>query len=125
MRSRLLRNLAGIGHKLLYTQLRAGTKALIEEYIDVVVRALHLVSIETSGLVTNLDKLNFFNETRHSFGRSALMLSGGATLGMYHVGVIKCLHESQLLPRVISGASAGAVIAAMLVCFSSLFIVLY
>jgi len=34
-------------------------------------------------------KLAFFNEMRHSYGRSALMLSGGAVLGLYHVGVVK------------------------------------
>ena len=47
------------------------------------------------------------------FGRSALMLSGGATLGMFHLGVIKALHEQDLLPRVLSGSSAGAIIAGM------------
>lgn len=34
-------------------------------------------------------RLAFFNETRHSYGRTALMLSGGAALGFYHVGVVK------------------------------------
>ena len=39
------------------------------------------------------------------------MLSGGATLGMFHFGVIKALHEQGLLPRVISGSSAGSIVA--------------
>ena len=34
-------------------------------------------------------KLAFFNETRHAYGRSALLLSGGAYLGYYHMGVVK------------------------------------
>ncbi|MBK9574301.1 MAG: patatin-like phospholipase family protein [Rhodoferax sp.] len=54
----------------------------------------------------------FFRHTGQSFGRSALMLSGGANLGMFHIGVIKALQEHKLLPRVISGSSAGAVVAA-------------
>jgi TAG lipase/steryl ester hydrolase/phospholipase A2/LPA acyltransferase len=64
--------------------------------------------------VSLAERLAFFNETRHSFGRSALCLSGGATLGLYHIGVVKALVEQQLLPRVISGASAGSIIAAIL-----------
>lgn len=73
-------------------------------------------------------KLAFFNETRHAYGRSAIMyslaydlialilffiirLSGGAYLGYYHIGVAKTLWTERLLPRVISGASAGSLIA--------------
>ncbi|KNC47265.1 triacylglycerol lipase [Thecamonas trahens ATCC 50062] len=59
------------------------------------------------------DKFNFFYEVRQSYGRSSLLLSGGASNGMYHLGIIKTLFEAQLLPRVISGSSAGALVAAM------------
>ena len=52
---------------------------------------------------------------RQSFGRTALLLSGGGTLGLNHIGVIKCLYENQLLPRIISGASSGSIMAS-LVC---------
>ena len=41
-------------------------------------------------------------------------LSGGAYLGFYHFGVARALWREGLLPRVISGASAGSLIAAML-----------
>jgi TAG lipase/steryl ester hydrolase/phospholipase A2/LPA acyltransferase len=44
----------------------------------------------------------------------ALMLSGGGVLGNYHLGVARSLHQAGLLPRIISGASAGALVAAML-----------
>jgi len=43
-----------------------------------------------------------------------LLLSGGAALGFYHVGVVKALMENGLLPRVISGASAGSILCAMI-----------
>jgi len=59
-------------------------------------------------------RLEFFTESRHALGKTALMLSGGASLGMYHFGVIKALANQQLLPRVISGSSAGAIVAAIL-----------
>ena len=113
-RARLYRNLVGINDRRLYTVLRAGTKRLIEEYISEVVRALQLVCVIDSEDVSAADKLAFFNETRHAFGRSALLLSGGATLGLYHTGVIKALHDNHLLPRVLSGASVGSIVVAML-----------
>ena len=43
-----------------------------------------------------------------------MLLSGGAALGFYHVGVVKALMENGLLPRVISGASAGSILCAMI-----------
>jgi NTE family protein len=42
------------------------------------------------------------------------MLSGGACLGFYHVGMMMTLFEEGLLPRVISGASAGSLLASIL-----------
>jgi NTE family protein len=59
------------------------------------------------------EKLDFFHRASHCFGRSALMLSGGAALGNFHLGVIKTLVDENLLPKVISGSSAGAIFAAM------------
>ena len=43
------------------------------------------------------------------------MLSGGASLGKYHLGVGKPLYEQDLLPRIIVGSSVGA-FSASLVC---------
>jgi TAG lipase/steryl ester hydrolase/phospholipase A2/LPA acyltransferase len=59
-------------------------------------------------------KLAFFNETRHSYGRTGLLLSGGAYLGYYHVGLLTALFYEGLLPRVISGASAGSLICGVM-----------
>ncbi|GAB0495262.1 hypothetical protein MMPV_006561 [Pyropia vietnamensis] len=64
------------------------------------------------------DTLLFFNELRHAHGRTALMLSGGASMGLHHLGVAKALLEANLLPRVLSGASAGAIIASILGAFT-------
>ena len=58
-------------------------------------------------------RLAFFNETRHAYGRTALLLSGGAALGAYHVGVIKALLNEGCMPRVLAGASAGSIVAAI------------
>lgn len=41
-------------------------------------------------------------------------LSGGAYMGYYHMGVVKALFQEGLMPRVISGASAGSIITAVI-----------
>jgi predicted acylesterase/phospholipase RssA len=40
------------------------------------------------------------------------MLSGGAVLGFFHTGVLKALFDQGLLPEIISGSSAGSILAA-------------
>ena len=52
----------------------------------------------------------------HAHGCTALCLSGGGAIALYHLGVVKELHERGLLPRVISGTSGGSIVAAMLAC---------
>jgi len=49
-----------------------------------------------------------------SWGRAALVLTGGAICGVYHLGVVRALLELRMLPRVVHGTSAGAVVAALL-----------
>jgi hypothetical protein len=245
LRSRLNRNLANIGNPRLFTQLRCGTKRLIDEYSLEVLRAIALVGeaptatavngntsgggggngsgggggggsggvsrgraasgdssddgdddndndngngsdeVEVAKPLTMSEKTAFFNETRHAYvvqrcvapfrvslfvvivcfslcvvrsatpcdvkpfhvapqrvhksllsiivqcnttlsastsltfdycsmqhyryGRSALMLSGGATNGLYHLGVCTTLLQNNLLPRIIAGSSVGAI----------------
>jgi hypothetical protein len=151
-----------------------------------VVKALNFVCdvpVDRDGISCDT-KLAFFNETRHAYGRTALLLSGGAGkymknsfqylnmfvspwthvnihsrssfrvctistpqyriftysferdrtlmdscsphlcfcisltdmagLGFYHVGFVKALFEQGILPRVLSGASAGSIISSMI-----------
>jgi len=42
------------------------------------------------------------------------MLSGGGALGQYHAGLIKALYKNDILPRIVSGSSAGSVLCAVL-----------
>lgn len=105
-------NLGNIGNAEIYCHARVGTKQLIIDYIAEVCSALEeLCEIEHPDF-THDDKLKFFRETAQSYGRSALMLSGGATLGLFHVGVVKALFRENVLPVVMSGSSAGSVVAA-------------
>ena len=102
--------------KKLYKHSHTGTKRLIEEYINSCVLTLNaLLAIPpTLGAPSSREILDSLLKTRQAFGRTALLLSGGATFGMNHVGVLKALLEQSLLPRIISGASAGSIVAAVL-----------
>ncbi len=107
-------NMGGMGNSKLYQEAKAGTKKLIDDYVDEIVLALqHLAELESDHIST-ADKLDFFYRANHCYGRSALMLSGGGILGFYHLGVVKTLLEQNMLPRVISGSSAGSMIAGVL-----------
>ncbi len=104
-------NLGGIASPKLYTYCRVGTKLLIEEYLHEVAICLNYLCDNDFEEFPLDEKIRFFKRTGSSFGRSGLMLSGGATLGMFHLGVIKALWSEGILPRVLSGSSAGSIIA--------------
>ena len=106
-------NLCNIAAPSLEKHTKIGTKLLIEEFIQQVVEALDFIYEADEDEIDFYEKLSFFDETAHAFGRSCLMLSGGAGLGFFHGGVIKSLVEHDLLPDVISGASAGSIIAGL------------
>lgn len=106
-------NMAGIGRAKLYQRAMCGTKILIEEYVNEIRDALEYLSPRDFEGITWAERIEFFQRASHCYGRSALMLSGGGTLGYFHFGVLKALIEQQLCPVVISGASAGAFVAAI------------
>lgn len=58
--------------------------------------------------------LTFLKRARSSYGRTALCLSGGAMMGLYHFGAVKALLACKSLPHIISGTSAGSIISAIL-----------
>lgn len=112
LRADLLRNLGNltnVGRSI--DEEPVAVPPLITEYSDEVRAQLRLVVRET-GLPLE-DKLAFLQETRHCFGRTALLLSGGGTLGVFHLGVVKELVRQKLLPRVIAGSSVGSVVGAI------------
>ncbi|MDT0594115.1 DUF3336 domain-containing protein [Glaciecola petra] len=106
-------NLGNIAASSLNAQAKIGTKRLIEEFIEQVCESLDFIYQADENIIDYYEKLSFFDETAHAFGRSCLMLSGGAGLGFFHGGVLKCLVEHDLLPDVLSGASAGSILAAL------------
>ncbi|KAI3630135.1 hypothetical protein MIR68_011570 [Amoeboaphelidium protococcarum] len=136
VRSSLLRNLADMGTPSLYNQTKVGTKKLIEDYIEEVTLQLNCIMEYTDSALhsgniyanesdgqspkaNNLQqfdvsaKLQFFQSIRQLQGRTALLLSGGAMMGLIHVGIIRALIELRLMPRIVSGSSVGSLMAAI------------
>ncbi|EAQ83092.1 hypothetical protein CHGG_10910 [Chaetomium globosum CBS 148.51] len=116
IRTELSRNTGGMGNMDLYRHSYIGTKVLIERYVD---SALETIGTLVEKTASGYDRdpkelLEGMVYARQSFGRSALLLSGGATFGMAHIGVLKTLFRERLLPRIISGASAGSIVCAVL-----------
>ena len=60
---------------------------------------------------------DFLADLRLFVGRTALCLSGGGSLAMGHLGLLKVLLAEKLLPRVVSGTSGGSIVAAI-VCLA-------
>ncbi|KAF7965985.1 hypothetical protein HWV62_40557 [Athelia sp. TMB] len=71
--------------------------------------------IRTTPELSIEEKKRFFKSANTNLGSSALCLSGGGSFGYYHFGVVKAFLDANLLPRVITGTSAGGLVAA-LVC---------
>ncbi len=101
-------NMGGMGDSRLYHRSKVGTKHLIENYLDLLSNAFEHIGEDPKQLLNDWEKTDFFRRASHCYGRSALMLSGGAGLIYFHHGVIAELAEHGCLPNVISGASAGS-----------------
>jgi hypothetical protein len=104
-------NLGGIENERLYAFTYVGTKVKVQHFHDegkfdlcisniVVEKALYQVCNANIPLE---EKSAFFKRVSKEYGQTALCLSGGASFGMYHIGVIRCLLDLDLLPRVVAG----------------------
>ncbi|KAJ3397522.1 hypothetical protein HDU92_007185 [Lobulomyces angularis] len=109
LRTSLTRNLGNMTSEKLHGVSKVGTKKLIEvcSQLQIICETDHADNLNPD------EKYEFFMNTQKSFGRTALLLSGGAVFGLSHIGVVKALLETKLLPRIISGASVGSIIAAV------------
>lgn len=119
LRGGLARNIGNMGDLRLYRHSHTGTKKVIEDYIDSVVKTfsalLEVADKQGDKCPLSLEDISRqLAYIRQYFGRSALLLSGGGTFGMNHIGVVKSLWDQNLLPRIISGASAGSIVSAVL-----------
>lgn len=104
-------NMDGMGHERLYQKARFGTKKVIEDYVAAVVDALH--AIEKAKSISLEERRDFFRRAQHCYGRSALLMSGSGAFLFFHVGVVKALWSEGVLPSIMSGASGGSIVAAV------------
>ena len=107
-------NMGGMGKPIMYERAKSGTKLLIDEYVKTIANALEFLHTAPESEISLPEKLDFFRRASHCYGRSALLLSGGAGLIYFHHGVVQELIDQNLVPKVISGASAGSIMAAQL-----------
>ncbi|KAJ3355362.1 hypothetical protein HDU91_005681 [Kappamyces sp. JEL0680] len=105
-------DLGGIENKKLYSKTYSGTKMTIDNYVKEVCRSLDFVA--ESDVLSLEEKRDLFNQYAHTFGKTALALSGGAALGWFHMGLIKTLYDEGYLPSIFSGSSAGAMMSCMI-----------
>lgn len=106
------RHQADVATGELYAQALTGTKHLVESWLAEADASLRWLAANPIPGLSGAEKLRRFEQAWMVYGRSALMLSGGATWGFHHLGVVKALFEHDCLPHILSGASTGAMIAA-------------
>jgi len=116
IRAGVLRNFGGITNPKLFQRTFVGTKHLIEEYVREVINQLEYVYKLDESVLPLQKKCDFFSAAYQTFGRSALVLHGTVAFGIYQLGIVKALFEKLLLPKVICGTSAGALVAAVVCC---------
>ncbi|KAK2752608.1 hypothetical protein FQN55_006721 [Onygenales sp. PD_40] len=121
IRTSLSRGLGDITNKYLYNRSRIGTKNLVDQYVTTVAETINKLLEVTKKYDFDGHESRWLLEqilaARKAYGRSALLLSGGATFGMNHIGVVKTLFEVRLLPRIVSGSSAGSIVGSILCVF--------
>jgi hypothetical protein len=111
----IARTHCGINNEKLFRDMRpalAGSKIVVEEFVKEIASAIIFIASHDCKLGAQ-PRLQWMLEARHSHGKTALLLSGGASFGLYHLGVVKALHRAGMLPKILAGASAGSIMAAM------------
>lgn len=128
VRAGLVRNLGNITSARLYNRAFTGTKNLILDYVAEAALAVQDISAPTNIATASVivaggesqpsisaqHKLTFLHDSRQAFGRTSLVLQGGAIFGLCHLGVVKALFLQGLLPRIITGTATGALIASLI-----------
>jgi TAG lipase / steryl ester hydrolase / phospholipase A2 / LPA acyltransferase len=94
----------------LYEVALAGPQHVVTDFLDCVCACLDWLADHEG--IPLVERKKRFTAAWTIYGRSALMLSGGATWGFAHLGVVKALFAQGLLPDILSGASTGAMVAA-------------
>jgi TAG lipase/steryl ester hydrolase/phospholipase A2/LPA acyltransferase len=108
----LYRLLNEISEPELYTISALGSKHLTVKYFNTISKCIDYLCQDPT--LPHQAKINLLKTAKKNLGAPALMLSGGGTFGLYHMGVIKALHEHKLIPEIICGTSMGSIAAGIL-----------
>lgn len=116
LRAQSYRNVYRILSPALYRKSPIHTKQLIHDYVWEVRRSIEHVTQKNNpsnalSILSSQDKRQLLFAMRKSLGRTTLVLQGGAMVTMAHLGVVKALFEQDLLPKIITGTSTGALVA--------------
>ena len=111
------RTLNSLGNVHIYDHALVHSPKVIRDYVGEICLLAHTIAtMDVSEYERDDIDLIFTNilRVRHRIGNTALFLSGGSSLGMCHMGVVKALWEQGVLPRIITGASAGSIVCSIL-----------
>ena len=115
LRAQLDRNIFKILSPDLYRKSLIQTKRAIHDYIDDIISCIWYVA-RWGGTPASKwsSKSLVLSEVKDSvFGKTSLVLTGGAMISACHIGVVKTLYQQHLLPRIITGVATGSLVAAM------------
>mmetsp|Transcript_12411 Transcript_12411/g.31507 ORF Transcript_12411/g.31507 Transcript_12411/m.31507 type:complete len:606 (-) Transcript_12411:222-2039(-) len=112
LRGDLIRNLGHVASPEVFEKKLLPPKT-IKKYIKEVVKDLRQVIMHTGSDFSLREKIKYITEVYYSYGSTALLLSGGGSLGAFHMGVLRALIDQNCLPHIIAGSSGGSVIAAI------------
>ena len=118
IRTKWVRNLGNMGDGELYIHCYVGTKQLIEEYVEECQKSLQYLVHDEGVKLDDRYILDMLIQTRKNIGRTALVLSGGSTFCIFHIGVLMTLFEEDALPKIVSGSSAGSIVASILCSYT-------
>lgn len=106
-------NIDGMGRRALYGKAMFGTKRLIMDFVDEVVKALEVIASDEAADIPYAERLDFFHRARHCYGCSAFVMSGAGSLLFFHVGAVKAMWSEDVLPSILSGSSGGAIVGSL------------
>eukprot|EP00929_Paragymnodinium_shiwhaense_P039765 TRINITY_DN20848_c0_g1_i1.p1 TRINITY_DN20848_c0_g1~~TRINITY_DN20848_c0_g1_i1.p1 ORF type:complete len:667 (+),score=128.04 TRINITY_DN20848_c0_g1_i1:86-2086(+) len=115
LRGQVMRNHGGSAKLYSSPSRYSSPRSVVVKYMAELRRALeYLADCRGDDAAHLQERLGFFRHCRTTHGRTALVLSGGGSLAMYHMGVVRALIAQGLLPKVISGTSGGTIVVAMM-----------
>ena len=79
-----------------------------------IVQQLYRIADSSSTIISDPLKIEYFSELLQTYGRTVLILHGGASFGLCHLGVVKALYEKSMVPQIFCGSYIGALIASLI-----------